>query len=55
MTEGDMSHCLYHVSLTRTSLMNQWVSAFPQNVERMQDTFANVFLAGLGQRNTTSR
>jgi hypothetical protein len=31
------------------SLINQWVSAFPQNAERMQEMFAKMFMAGLGQ------
>jgi hypothetical protein len=31
------------------SLLNQWVSAFPQNAERMQEMFAKLFMAGLGQ------
>src|SRR3954463_12453499 len=31
------------------SLINQWVSAFPQNAERMQEMFAKMFMAGLGE------
>ena len=31
------------------SILNQWVSAFPQNAERMQEMFAKLFMAGLGQ------
>ena len=31
------------------SILNQWVSAFPQNAERMQQTFGKLFMAGLGQ------
>jgi len=31
------------------ALMGQWLSAFPQNVERMQEMFANPFLGGAGQ------
>jgi hypothetical protein len=31
------------------SIINQWVSAFPQNAERMQEMFAKMFMAGLGQ------
>ena len=31
------------------SLLNQWVSAFPQNAERMQEMFGKLFMAGLGQ------
>jgi len=31
------------------SLINQWVSAFPQNAERMQEMFTQLFMAGLGQ------
>ena len=31
------------------SLINQWVSAFPQNAERMQGMFAKMFMAGFGQ------
>ena len=31
------------------ALVNQWLSAFPQNVERMQDMFAQMFLRGAGQ------
>ena len=34
------------------ALVNQWLSAFPQNVERMQDMFANMFLGGTGQGRT---
>ena len=34
------------------ALVNQWLSAFPQNVERMQDMFANMFLGGTGQDRT---
>jgi len=31
------------------SLMTQWLSAFPQNAERMQEMFAKIFMAGFGQ------
>ena len=31
------------------ALVNQWLSTFPQNVERMQDMFASMFLGGTGQ------
>ena len=31
------------------SLMTQWLSAFPQNAERMQEMFAKMFMAGFGQ------
>jgi len=31
------------------ALVSQWVSAFPQNVERMQEIFAPAFLGGAGQ------
>ncbi len=31
------------------SIINQWVSAFPQNAERMQEMFAKMFMAGFGQ------
>ena len=30
------------------ALMNQWLSAFPENVERMQGLFARMFLGGTG-------
>jgi Family of unknown function (DUF6489) len=30
-------------------LVDQWLSAFPQNVERMQEMFAPAFLGGAGQ------
>ena len=30
------------------ALMNQWVSAFPENIERAQDLFARMFLGGTG-------
>jgi len=29
------------------ALVNQWLATFPQNVERMQDLFANTFLGGI--------
>src|SRR3954447_5058823 len=31
------------------ALLGQWLSAFPQNVERMQKMFANALLGGAGQ------
>ena len=31
------------------SILNQWVSVFPQNAERMQKMFAKMFKAGWGQ------
>ncbi len=31
------------------SLINQWVSAFPPKAQRMQEIFAKMFMAGLGQ------
>ena len=31
------------------ALVNQWLSTFPQNVERMQDMFAQMFLRGAAQ------
>ena len=31
------------------SLMNQWMSALPQNAERMQEMFAKMFMSGFGQ------
>ena len=31
------------------SLINQWVSAFPQNAKRMQEMFAKMPMAGFGQ------
>ena len=31
------------------SLMTQWLSAFPQNAERMQEMFAKMFMSGFGQ------
>ena len=31
------------------SLMTQWLSAFPQNAERMQEMFAKMFMTGFGQ------
>ena len=31
------------------SILNQWVSAFPQNAERMQEMFAKMFMTGFGQ------
>ena len=31
------------------SLTNQWLSAFPQNAERMQEMFAKMFMTGFGQ------
>ena len=31
------------------SILNQWVSAFPQNAERMQEMFAKMFTSGFGQ------
>ena len=31
------------------ALVNQWLATFPQNVERMQDLFANMFLGGTDQ------
>jgi uncharacterized protein DUF6489 len=31
------------------SLMTQWLSAFPQNAERMQEMFAKMFTSGFGQ------
>ena len=34
------------------ALVNQWLATFPQNVERMQDLFANMFLGGTGQDGT---
>ena len=34
------------------ALVNQWLATFPQNVERMQDLFANMFLGGAGQDGT---
>ena len=30
------------------ALMNQWLSAFPENVERMQGLLARMFLGGTG-------
>ena len=30
------------------ALMNQWLSGFPENVERMQGLFARMFLGGTG-------
>ena len=29
------------------ALVNQWLATFPQQVERMQDLFANTFLGGI--------
>ncbi len=34
---------------TPEALVEQWLSVVPQNVGRMQEAFANMFLAGLGQ------
>jgi len=34
--------------LSSEALMNQWLSAFPENVERMQDLLARMFLGGTG-------
>jgi Family of unknown function (DUF6489) len=34
------------------ALVNQWLATLPQNVERMQDLFANMFLGGTGQDGT---
>jgi Family of unknown function (DUF6489) len=34
------------------ALVYQWLATFPQNVERMQDLFANMFLGGTGQDRT---
>jgi len=34
------------------ALVNQWLATLPQNVERMQDLFANMFLAGTDQDRT---
>src|SRR5215217_1927610 len=34
------------------ALVNQWLSAFPQNVEHMQEAFANMFLGGTTQDRT---
>ena len=34
------------------ALVNQWLATLPQNVERMQDLFANMFLGGTGQDRT---
>ena len=34
------------------ALVNQWLAILPQNVERMQDLFANMFLGGTGQDGT---
>ena len=34
------------------ALVNQWLATFPQQVERMQDLFANMFLGGTGQDGT---
>ena len=34
------------------ALVNQWLSTFPQNVERMQNMFANMFLGGAEQGRT---
>jgi Family of unknown function (DUF6489) len=31
------------------SLMTQWLSAFPQNAERMREMFAKMFMAGWRQ------
>jgi hypothetical protein len=31
------------------ALVNQWLSAIPQNVERTQKLFADMFLGGAGQ------
>ena len=31
------------------ALMNQWLSAFPENVERLQAMVASMFLGGSGQ------
>ena len=38
------------------ALLNQWLSAIPQNVERTQKLFADMFLGGSGQgkRNASS-
>ena len=30
------------------SLMKQWMSGFPENAERMQELFVNLFTRGLG-------
>ncbi len=31
------------------SLMKQWLTAFPQQAERMQELFASMFARGFGQ------
>ena len=37
------------------ALMKQWSSAFPQNVERMQEMFANLFMGGANRPSKASR
>ncbi len=37
------------------ALIKQWSSAFPQNVERMQEMFANLFKGGAGWPSKASR
>ena len=35
--------------------MNQWLSAFPENAERVQDLFGQMFLGGTGRTGPATR
>src|SRR4051812_6080166 len=37
------------------ALMKQWLSAFPENAERVQDLFAQMFLGGTGRTGPATR
>ena len=37
------------------ALMNQWLSAFPENAERVQDLFARMFLGGMDRTGPATR
>lgn len=41
--------------LSPEALLNQWLSTFPQNVERLQGLLAQMFLGGAGQDQPWSR